>query len=46
MYEAPSNDEMRVLVIRMRGPLWTVSEFVVQLAHAHNAILESFTVWE
>ena len=40
MYKALPNDEVRILVIHMQGPLWTVLTLVQHRAQMYNGILE------
>ena len=44
MYKAPPNDDVRLLVIHMQGPLWSVLTFVVHTADLSDVIFEKFTV--
>ena len=46
MYIAPANDEVRLLVIDMHGPLWKILTFAVHTAHTYKVIIEKFTVCE
>ena len=40
------NDEVRLLVIHMQGPLWTVLTFGVHTLHVYDVLFEKLTVCE
>ena len=44
MYKTPQNDEVRLIVIDMQGPLRTVMSFIAHIPHVYKVITDNFNV--